>query len=227
MKKYCPQVDVKAECANIQEAQKAIQQFEPDLVFLDIEMPYGNAFDLLEQLEKIDFEVIFITAFSNYAVQALNLSAAHYILKPIDIDELILAVEKVQERLQKDADLNHAKILLDNISGLNTQQQKVVLPLIDGFKVVRLTDILYCEAQENFTCFYMRDRNKHMICRKLKFYENALSEHGFCRIHRSHLINLEYVKQYIKGKGGTVVLEDDTQLQVANSRKQEFLSRFN
>mgnify|MGYP000377080381 FL=1 len=226
VQKYCPQVKVQQTCANIQEAQQAIKAQSPQLVFLDIEMPYGNAFDLLDKLTDIDFEIIFITAFSQYAVDAFKLSAAHYLLKPVDIDELIEAVNKVTERLEHAKRLQTATILKENLSHIQSQHQKVVLPLIDGFEVTKMADILYCEAEENFTRFYFLDGKKSMICRKLKFFEQVLSPHGFCRIHRSHLINLEYVQRYVKGKGGTVVLENGQQLQVANARKSEFLERF-
>ena len=226
VQKYCPQVKVQQTCANIQEAQQAIKAQSPQLVFLDIEMPYGNAFDLLDKLTDIDFEIIFITAFSQYAVDAFKLSAAHYLLKPVDIDELIEAVNKVTERLEHAKRLQTATILKENLSHIQSQHQKVVLPLIDGFEVTKMADILYCEAEENFTRFYFLDGKKSMICRKLKFFEQVLSPHGFCRIHRSHLINLEYVQRYVKGKGGTVVLENGQQLQVANARKSEFMERF-
>ena len=224
--KYCPDVKIVGEAEAIDPAQKLIQDLEPDLVFLDIEMPFGNAFDLLERIPAIDFEFIFVTAYSEYAMQALNLSAAHYLLKPLSIDALVKAVEKVKERLQQQQDINHTKILLENLSGLKAQHQKVVLPLIDGFEVVRLQEIIYCEAQDNFTCFYLTNNKKALICRKLKFYESLLGEYGFCRIHRSFMVNLEYVKRYVKGKGGTVILENGTQLQVANTRKTTFLEQF-
>lgn len=224
--KYCKAVTIVSECANIQAAQKAIGVHQPDLVFLDIEMPYGNAFDLLEQLATIDFEIIFITAFDQYAVQAFNLSAVHYLLKPLDIEELINAVDKAKLRIEKSQKINQSKILLENMAALNTQQQKVVLPLLDGFEVVKLSDILYCEAQDNFTCFYFTNQKKSLICRKLKFFENALTNHRFCRIHRTYLINLEYVKRYMKGKGGSVILENGVELPVAVARKGGFLEQF-
>lgn len=224
--KYCKEIRIVKECQNIKEAQAAIKVHQPDLVFLDIEMPYGNAFDLLEQLDSIDFEIIFITAFDQYAVQAFKLSAAHYLLKPLNIEELINAVAKAKINIEKSQKINQSSILLENMAALNTQQQKVVLPLIDGFEVVKLSDILYCEAQDNFTCFYFVDNKKSLICRKLKFFENLLSNHRFCRIHRSYLINLEYVKRYLKGKGGSVILENEIEVPVANARKSAFLTQF-
>ncbi len=224
--KYCQSVSIVRECANIKEAQAAIAIHQPELVFLDIEMPYGNAFDLLEQLDSIDFEIIFITAFDQYAVQAFNLSAVHYLLKPLNIEELIGAVNKAIEAIFQNKKIQQSRILLENLSALNTQQQKVVLPLMDGFEVVKLSDILYCEAQDNFTCFYFTSKKKSLICRKLKFYENTFSTYRFCRVHRSYLINLEYVKRYVKGKGGSVFMENGKEIPVANARKSVFLKQF-
>ena len=224
--KYCPEVKLLAECVNIKEGKAAIQKLHPELVFLDIEMPYGNAFDLLEQLNEINFEIIFVTAFSQYAIQAFNRSAVHYILKPLDIDELILAVGKTKERIKAKQEVNHTRLLLDNLSAGNVGKQKIALPLMDGFEVVRIQEILYCEANDNFTHFHFVDGSKSLICRKLKFYGEHLADLNFCRVHRSFLINLDYVKRYIKGKGGTVIMENGKQIQVANARKQAFLDRF-
>ncbi|MEO1517911.1 MAG: LytTR family DNA-binding domain-containing protein [Bacteroidota bacterium] len=226
LQKYCKSVKVVGTATNIVEAQEAIERLHPQLVFLDIEMPYGNAFDLLERLGDIQFETIFITAFSQYAIQALNLSAAHYLLKPIDIDGLILAVDKVKDRLASQQEQNHTSILLQNISSLNHQHQKIVLPLINGFKVRRVKEVIYCEAEDNFTRFHFTDGNKSLICRKLKFYEELLDPLGFYRIHRSTMVNLEYVQQYIKGKGGQVIMNNREELEVAQSRKKGFLDRF-
>lgn len=223
--KYCKDVRVVGTCNNIIEAKTAIADLQPDFLFLDIEMPYGNAFDLLNDLEAINFEIVFVTAFNQYAVQAFNLSATHYLQKPVDIDELIDAVSKVKARLAVKREINHSKILLENLSAIQAKHQKVVLPLIDGFVVVQLQEILYAEAQDNFTQFYLKDGTKKLICRKLKFYEEALSVYGFCRIHRSFMVNLEYVKRYIKGKGGSIILENGKELQVANTRKALFLGR--
>ena len=226
LNKYCPSVEIIAECANIQEGEAAILKQAPDLVFLDIEMPFGNAFDLLERIKNPNFEIIFVTAYSNYAIQAFNMSAAHYLLKPVDIDELIQAVERVKTRLTKAQSFQHTRILLDNLSSFNNPNQKVVLPLLDGFKVARLDTVLYCEADTNFTRFHFTDGSKELICRNLKHYADILEKNGFCRVHRSYLINLDYVKQYIKGKGGMVILENNQQIQVSNNRKAGFLEQF-
>lgn len=223
--KYCPQVSILEECANIQEAKKAILKQQPQLVFLDIEMPRGNAFDLLEEWGEINFEIIFVTAFSQYAVQAFNLSAAHYLLKPVDIEELEKAVNSVANRIAQKDKISHAQILIDNITATKSQNKKLVLPLMEGFDVVKMSEVMYCEAQDNFTCFYFTSGKKSLICRNLKFYETALTDFGFCRVHRSHIINLEYVTRYLKGKGGIVVLEGGKELMVSSNKKAELIRR--
>jgi len=223
--KYCAQVTLQAECANIIEAKAAILKYQPQLVFLDIEMPHGNAFDLLEQWGEINFEIIFITAFSQYAVQAFNLSAAHYLLKPVDIEELEKAVATVERLLSQKEKLSHANILLENMAALHSQNRKLVLPLMEGFDVVKMSEILYCEAEDNFTRFYFKDGRKTLICRNLKFYETALDAFGFFRVHRSHIVNLEYVKRYIKGKGGSVILENGKEILVSNNKKSMLIEK--
>lgn len=224
--KYCPQISLLGESANIIEAKAAIIKHKPQLIFLDIEMPHGNAFDLLEQFgEQLDFEIIFITAFSQYAVQAFNLSAAHYLLKPVDIEELEKAVEHVAMLLSQKEQLVRAKVLLENMASQTTQGRKLVLPLLEGFDVVKMADIRYCEASDNFTCFYFVDGRKSLICRHLKYYEPLLEPFGFCRVHRSHIVNLEFVKRYIKGKGGSVIMDDGKEIMVSNQKKDELIQR--
>lgn len=223
LKKFCPHVTILKECKNIIEAKTEILKQSPQLVFLDIEMPHGNAFDLLEQWDEINFEIIFITAYSDYAVQAFSMSASHYLLKPLDINELKKSVNEVSQNLENKTQLHRAQILMNNLQAKEVKDKKLVLPLIDGFEILKVAEILYCEAQDNFTIFHTTDGRKMMICRNLKFYDHALSDFGFSRIHRSTLINMEYLKKYIKGKGGTVILENGKQLTVSNGKKEEFL----
>jgi len=223
--KYCPQIDILDEAANIQEARKSILKSKPQLVFLDVEMPHGNAFDLLEQWETVPFETIFVTAFSKYAIQAFNLSAAHYLLKPLEIEALEKAVKDAEERIHKNKLINTAQVLLENIRTSGSQNRKLVLPLLEGFDIVRASEILYCEANDNFTCFYFKNGNRSMICRSLKFYDQVLEPLGFCRIHRSFLVNLDTVVRYNKGKGGSIILENGKELMVANSRKESLLQK--
>lgn len=224
--KYCPDVEVLAKAENITEAAELIRKHNPDLLFLDVEMPFGNAFDLLERLGRIDFQIIFVTAFSQYAIQALNLSAAWYLMKPVDIDELIEAVEKVKENMQKKKENLHARVLVENIQAVQKQEQKVVLPLLDGFEVVPMKSVIRCQANDNFTDFFLEDGSQRLICRTLKFYEEVLSPYDFLRVHKSHLINLQYVTRYKKGKGGQVYLKDGSVVDVSAGKKSQLLERF-
>ena len=224
--KYCPDVEVLAEAESVQKGLIAIREHQPDIVFLDVEMPYGNAFDLLEQIEDITFDTIFVTAYSHYAVKALNFSASYYILKPIDIDELIAAVEKVKENKARMSQAFHTRILIDNIRTMNAQRQKVVLPVLDGFEVVEVRDVIRCQANGNFTDFFLANGGKKMICRTLKFYEEILSDLVFMRVHKSHLINLDYITGYKKGRGGQVMMQNGDVVDVSPNRKQDLLDRF-
>jgi two-component system, LytTR family, response regulator len=224
--KYCPNVTIVAEAANIIEGKTAIEKHNPNVVFLDVEMPFGNAFDLLEQLDNITFETVFVTAFSNYAIQALNLSASYYLLKPVDIDELVKAVEKISLSVSKSKELNHTKILIDNIKIENKQLQKIVLPLIDGFEVVQINQIIRCEALDNLTTIFLVDNRKLVICRTLKHFEGILSDFDFIRVHKSHLINFQHIKQYKKGKGGQAIMSDGSYVDVSPNRRDEFLGKF-
>jgi len=226
LEKYCPDVELLAEADSVKSGLEIITLHKPDVVFLDIEMPYGNAFDLLEQIPDVDFEVVFVTAYSNYAIKALNLSASYYILKPISIDELIRAVEKIKANRSKEEVSIHSKILLDNIQEVNKPNHKIVLPLLNGFEVVHVRDIIRCQANDNFTEFYLKDGSKKLISRTLKFYEELLKEFDFIRVHKSHLINFQYVTKYLKGKGGQVEMSDGSTVDVSVNRKADFLEKF-
>ncbi|HEY1039758.1 MAG TPA: LytTR family DNA-binding domain-containing protein [Bacteroidia bacterium] len=226
VKKYCPDVEVMALAESASHGIEAIKKHKPDVVFLDVEMPKGNGFDMLEQLDEINFETVFVTAFDNYAIQALNHSAAYYILKPVSIDELIAAVEKIKLQKAKNQPNVHTRILLENIHATGVQQQKIVLPLQDGFEVVSMQDIIHCVAHDNFTDFYFVSKQKMMICRTLKFYEELLSESGFLRVHKSHLINLDHVVKYTRGKGGQVTMSNNDVIDVSPNKKDELMEKF-
>jgi two-component system LytT family response regulator len=226
IEKYCPDVKVEAMADSVKTGLEAIKKYSPDIVFLDVEMPFGNGFDLLEQSENINFETIFVTAYSEYALKALNFSASYYILKPIDIDELIAAVDKIKNEKEKEDYSMHSKILLENIKNSNKQLHKIVLPLLDGFEVVQVKDIIRCKAEDNFTYFFMLDGSKQLICRTLKFYQEMLKDFDFVRTHKSHMVNVQHIKRYKKGKGGQVIMIDGTEIDVSAKRKKDLLERF-
>ena len=220
--KYCPQVELLGEAENIKEAVPLIAEKLPQLVFLDVEMPFGNAFDVLEATSEFSYETIFITAFSQYSLQALNKSASYYILKPIDIQELILAVNKVSESIENRVELNRNKILLENLK-LKPEKQQLILPTLQGFDVVKTEDIFRLQADGNFTQVYLIDGSKKMVCRFLKHFDDLL-ESPFVRVHRSHIINTDFVKSY--HKNGEIILKDGVEIEVSASYKDEFLAFF-
>jgi two-component system, LytTR family, response regulator len=224
LKKYCPDVEVCGFGESVATGLAEINKHAPDIVFLDIEMPYGNGFDLLDKVQDITFETIFVTAYDNYAIQALNQSAAYYLLKPIDIDELIKAVDKIRTKRAEQNYMQHAKMLIENKKP--GAHQKVMLPTLEGFEIVDINSILYCEAADNFTKFYFEQSQPLLICRTLKYFEDVLSAHRFLRIHRSYVINPDFVLRYTKGKGGYVTMKNNQELEISPTRKKEFLELF-
>lgn len=223
--KYCPQIELIGEAHNCKEAIVVLHQLQPQLVFLDVEMPFGNAFDVLEGCKDLYFETIFVTAFSEYSLQALNQSAAYYLLKPVSIEELIVAVNKVQQQIFNKEMLNRNQILIDNFREQQPEKQQVILPTLEGFEVVRMEQILRLQGNGNFTDIYFRDKTKKMVCRLLKYFDELLP-YPFVRVHKSHIINVQTIKSYYKSSGGYVVLEDETEIEISPSYKDDFLRLF-
>lgn len=225
--KYCPQLEVVGEAQHCEEAVRRLHELKPQLVFLDVEMPFGNAFDVLEGCKDLYFETIFATAFSEYSLRALNQSAAYYLLKPISIEELIQAVNKVQQHILKKEMFNRNQILVENFREPLPERQRVILPTLEGFEVERLEDILRLQGNGNFTDVYFRHRMKpkKMVCRLLKYFDEILPP-PFLRVHRSHIINVNAVRSYLKSSGGIIVLEDETEIEISTAYKDAFLTLF-
>ena len=220
--KYCPTVEVLGEAQNIDEAMLLIRNNDLDLVFLDVEMPYGSGFDLLDKFDKTDFEVVFVTAYNQYAIEALNSHASYYLLKPISIDELIKSVDYVTQIKVKENELQHA-VLIPKISATDN---KITIPTQDGFEVLEIKDIMYCKADDNYTEIFLENNQKKLVSKTLKYFEDLLKDTGFARIHKSFLVNVSYIASYKKGKGGTISLTNGKELSVSASKKAEFLSYF-
>ncbi|MFT3994888.1 MAG: LytTR family DNA-binding domain-containing protein [Dysgonomonas sp.] len=223
--KYCPQIEIVGEACDCRQAIPLLHELEPQLVFLDVEMPYGNAFDVLEGCKDLYFETIFVTAYSEYSLRALNQSAAYYLLKPVSIEELILAVNKVQRHIINKEIFDRNKIIVENFKEPKSEKQQVILPTLEGFEVVRMEDIVRLQGNGNFTDIYLSDRTKKMVCRFLKYFSELLP-YPFLRVHKSHIVNVTFVKSYHKGSGGYVVLDDGTEIEISPSYKDEFLQIF-
>ena len=223
--KYCPQVQLLGEAMNAQEATDLLHEWQPELVFLDVEMPFGNAFDVLEACRDLSFETIFVTAFSEYSLRALNQSAAYYLLKPVSIEELITAVNKVQQQIEKKILFNRNQIIVQNFREERIDKRQVILPTLEGFEVVKMEHIVHLQGNGNFTDLYLSDGSRKMVCRFLKHFEEMLP-YPFLRVHKSHIINIHHVKSYSKSGGGTVMLSNGREVDISPGYKEAFLTAF-
>jgi len=224
LQKYCPDVVMVGSASNVAEALQIIPSVQPDLIFLDISMPDGDAFDLLNELETIDFEIVFVTAYNEFALKAFDFSALHYLLKPINHLDLIEAVNRY---LRTRADLK----ITERINILNQSLQnnyvKISIPTIDGLIILEIDNIIRIEAASNYCKFFLNDNTSVMASKPLSHFENILTELHFTRIHNTHMINLKYVIKYQKGRGGLVSMADGSQVNVSASHKNEFLEQLN
>jgi len=200
-------------------------RLRPDLVFLDMQIHNKTGFDMLKSFDEINFDVIFTTAYEKYAVQAFKFSAIDYLLKPIDGTELKNAVDKLQERLSTLETAKKIDMLFNNMKTTQDAHKRIGVHTINGITYLAVNDILRCESDINYTTIYLRDHKKMVVAKTLKEFDELLSEYNFFRIHNSHLINLSFVKQYYKGKGGYIVMEDGTEIAVSTRRKDELLQR--
>ncbi len=226
-KNFKDQLQIVAEADSIPDGIKIIEKHTPDVVFLDIRMREGTGFDLLEKIENKNFEVIFVTAFDQYAIKAFQFSALGYLMKPIKIKELKQVVEILHNHFinQKENVTKRLKVLIENY-GDDRKIKKLVIPNMEGFKVVAIEDIIRLEGDRNYTNFILLENKKITSTKTLGEYETLLSEFGFFRIHQSTLVNLRHVKGYVKGDGGSVEMADGKQVQVSRHRKANFVKKF-
>jgi two-component system LytT family response regulator len=220
---YCDGVRVVGAAEIVPEAIRLIDDLHPDLVFLDIEMQSGTGFDVLQGVKRRDFDVVFTTAYDHYALQAIKFSAVDYLLKPIDIDELRGAVEKVRQRRSQPQPNAALERLLENLANPDPDRQTITLATLDGLEFVPLAHIIRLEAAGAYTTFFLKDGRKIMVSKNLKEYENLLPPRQFFRIHNSHLINLAEVKRMIKTDGGYAVMKDDSVVMISPKKRDEFL----
>jgi len=226
IKQYCPNVAVIAEADGVASGVAAIKKYLPDLVFLDVEMQDGTGFDLLQQLSPIDFKVIFVTAFQEFAIKAFRFSAIDFLLKPLDPAELIDAVKKAQETLSKEMLELQFSTLFSNIERPRNLQ-KIILKTAEKVYSIHVQDIIRCESEKNYTTFYMVNGQKLLVSTTLKEYETMLLPMGFFRTHQSHLINMLYFDHYIKTDAGSIIMKDKTAIPLSVRKKEEFLNSLN
>ena len=222
LKQYFPQVNIIAICNNGHEGIEAIESLKPDIVFLDIEMPKINGFTMLQKLTYRNFELIFTTAYDHYAIKAIRFSALDYLVKPIEIEELRQAINRVEEKQQASPN-QRLELLLDNLGHKIHERLRIAIPTNSGLEFLKVEQIIYLEASVNYTHIFLQDGRKYTASRTLKDFEEMLPADTFLRIHHSHIINKNFAEKYIRGEGGQVVLSNGTILDIAKRKKTEFL----
>ena len=224
LKEYCPDVQVMAQCDNGESGMEAIRNLKPDLVFLDIEMPHMNGFELLEHYGEIHFAVIFTTGYDQYAIKAFRFSALDYLLKPINHEELKKAVQKVSHQVAYPLP-QQLEILLQKLRHQPAGIHKIALPTMEGLQLIPVDSIISCVSDSNYSVLLLKDKQKLTISRTLKETEEILEEHSFLRVHNSSIVNLNEINKYIKGEGGYLVMSDGSTVDVSRSRKEALLKK--
>ncbi len=223
IKEYCPALEVIGKANNAMDGIAVIRENRPDLVLLDVEMPHGSGFDLLAQFPDKTFDVIFITAFNHYAIKAIKFSAVDYILKPININEFIVAIEKVAEKRSAPESPNrNFETLLENLN--SAAPAKLAIPTSDGMEYLITKEIIRIEADRSYSWFHLTGKRKILVSKNLKEYQDLLNDRNFFRSHNSHLINLEHVKKYIRADGGAIEMVDGSQVPISRTRRDLFLT---
>jgi two-component system LytT family response regulator len=226
LKEYCPEVKVIEQCHSAKQGLEAIKNNMSDLVFLDIEMPSMNGFEMLEQFSQVPFAVIFTTSYDQYAIKAIRYSALDYLLKPVEPKELIAAIHRVQQQKRMPA-AEQFEILFSRMQNKEGAFRKLAVPTIEGYELIMAENIIRCEADDNYTHLFLKDKTRITACRTLKEIEEQLQDFSyFARVHHSWLVNMNEVNKYIRGEGGYVIMSDGTTVNVSRSRKEALLKYF-
>jgi len=227
LNRHCPNIEILDAARSGKEGIEKIKLLKPDLVFLDIEMPWMNGFEMLREIEQIDFNVIFVTAYDSYAIEAFKFSAVGYLLKPIQKDDLLSAIQRLDQNKSQGISPSHFELLLQNLSNQTNKFPKIALATAESLEFVGVHEIVRCESDKNYTYVHLKDESKHLLSKTLKELENMLDSHGFIRTHQSHLVNPSFIRRFVKSDGGYIVLEDQTQIPVSRSKKEKILQFLN
>lgn len=226
LSEYCPQIEVMERCTSAKEGLVAIEKNSPVLVFLDIEMPVMNGFQLLEMFTELPFAVIFTTSYDQYAIKAIRFSALDYLMKPIDPKELVIAVHKIQTQKYVPSS-EQLQMLMSKIKHKEGGFHKIAVPTSEGFELIPADQVIYCEADDNYTYLFLKNKSKTIACRTLKEMEEQLQDFNFfIRVHHSYLVNLNEVTKYVRGEGGYLVMSDGSTVNVSRSRKESLMKWF-
>lgn len=225
LKQYCPSVSVAGSCLDIADAERMINELKPQLIFLDIQMPNGSGFDLLDKIRNKAMEVIFVSAYDSFLLQAIRYSALDYILKPVSVIELVAAVQRAEERLAGQSVTKQLELLISNIQQ-PAQAQKIAIPTAEGYVFLSVADIMRLEAKGAYTEIFISNGKSYLVSKNIKEYEQLLPVSMFSRVHHAHLVNLQFIKMYHRGRGGYIEMENGVAIEVSVRRKDAFLDRF-
>lgn len=220
---YCKDVEVIADADGVRSGINIIKKLNPDVIFLDIQMPDGSGFKLLESFDDINFDIIFTTAYDQFAIKAIKFSALDYLLKPIYPEDLIKAVNKATEKREKQNTKPSVEVLLEHIKTPKTETPKIVLSTSGEIHIIKIADIIRCESDDYYTFYYFKDRKRLLVSKTLKENEELLSDYDFIRPHKSHLINVHYIKSFIKDDGGSILLTDGSKVPVSRRKRENIV----
>jgi two-component system LytT family response regulator len=223
LNRYCKNVEILAEADSYRSGLALIREHKPDVVFLDIQMPDGSGFRLLEELDEINFEIIFTTAFDQFAIKAIKYSALDYLLKPIDPEELVNSLKKVETRMSNQTVNQNIQVLLDNIRSKEADSHKIVLSTSEKIHIIETDNILRCESDNYYTNFILLDGKRILVSKTLKENEELLSDHNFIRPHKSHLVNAKYIKGFLRIDGGYIEMTDGSKIPVSRRKREKII----